>query len=409
MFSIKSIAGACALCFLSGQALADDPLISVSGFGTVGLVKTNSNDVQYVNDLQWAGADKHWDSSIDTKLGLQLSAKPMDHFNLVAQVVSSKDRDSSFRPKFEWAFAKYEVTNDVSVRVGRLGLPGFLISDYRNVGYSLPWARPPVEVYNQLAILNFDGADAIWRINANDNTFTIQPYAGSSSFRSYNYFDGDAKKILGINGTWENGSWTVRAGYVRTNLTGTSNLLQAGVFGNVPTSLRTRLASVPQVQKAINELEVKDKFGYFTGVGLIYDNSEWLFETEYAKRHSDSLLTDTASWYLTSGYRIGDVTPYVSYSTVSSTRNTMADQIPELSPTLIGVKRSLDALANRNGANQDSIAIGARWNVAKGIALKAQYDQVSTKEGKANLLQPVPNTFSGKKLNVYSLTADFVF
>ena len=46
------------------------------------------------------------------------------------------------------------------MRVGRVGLPVFMISDYRNVGYANTMLRPPAEMYSQVPINSIDGVDA---------------------------------------------------------------------------------------------------------------------------------------------------------------------------------------------------------------------------------------------------------
>ncbi len=48
------------------------------------------------------------------------------------------------------------------MRLGRLPLPVFLVSDFRQVGYANTWIRPPIEVYGQVPLDNVDGLDVLY-------------------------------------------------------------------------------------------------------------------------------------------------------------------------------------------------------------------------------------------------------
>ena len=77
-------------------------------------------------------------------IGLQATANFAPNFSGVVQVITQQRFDDSYVPTIEWANLKYQFTPDLSARIGRIALPTFLVSDYRTVGYAIPWIRTPV-------------------------------------------------------------------------------------------------------------------------------------------------------------------------------------------------------------------------------------------------------------------------
>lgn len=80
---------------------------------------------------------------MDSRIGGQADARFTSQTSGVIQVISEQREDASYRPEIECANLKYELTPDLSVRVGRFVLGAFMQADSRKVGYSYPWVRPP--------------------------------------------------------------------------------------------------------------------------------------------------------------------------------------------------------------------------------------------------------------------------
>jgi hypothetical protein len=66
------------------------------------------------------------------------------------------------------------------VRVGRVVLPAFLISDYQNVGYANTMMRPPIEMYARHRSKP-DGADINYQHAFGDLNFTTRPSPASAA------------------------------------------------------------------------------------------------------------------------------------------------------------------------------------------------------------------------------------
>lgn len=400
---------------LSAAVLADDSSLQISGFGSVGMTRTNTDDAQYrAGFLQPSGADKRTTHSVDSKLAVQLAGKLTSDLSATAQIVSQYGGDSSYRPKLEWAFAKYDFSGDVGIRVGRIGMPVFLISDFRNVGYANVWARPPVEVYAQVPFSSFDGADLLWRHAFGDNTLTVQPYLGRSKIKLADQLTAVGDEFMGVNSTFEMGSLQLRAGYTQTKLTLDSPRL-LGLLGG----MRKIGAVLPGWTAAADAMQANKKDASFLGLGALWDDGKLVVQSEYTQRRTESYVEDTNAWYGTVGYRFGDFTPYLSYANISTNHDDVADKLvaPPLQAPCVGAAaaqvRCIKAAAQSvmSGSDQSTTSVGVRWNAYKNIALKAQFDQVKPEAGKDNWFytQDWRPGVQGKTVNVYSVVADFVF
>jgi opacity protein-like surface antigen len=127
----------------------DDGNLSISGFGTLGVAKSNSEQAQFARYNQAEGVADKARIGLDTNLGLQATYKFNDWLSGTAQVLTRKNTSPTFTTDLTWAFLKARVNDETSVRVGRIVPAIFLISDYQNVGYANTMMRPPIEMYGQ--------------------------------------------------------------------------------------------------------------------------------------------------------------------------------------------------------------------------------------------------------------------
>ena len=216
-----ALAVACA-CAATGAAAVDlAPGLSLKGFGTIGVVNSSTDQADFSNSSNFepngAGRSARTSFTPDSRAGVQLDWKALDKLTLVAQFLSKNEVNSSFAPVLEWAYAKYAVTGDLDVRVGRIRPPVYMLSDYIDVNYANPWVRPPVEFYATAAIDRMDGLDLLWRPSVGDYTFLLQPFFGVE--RRNNLAGGagtvQAHDLGGLNATATYGNTTLRAGYLQ--------------------------------------------------------------------------------------------------------------------------------------------------------------------------------------------------
>src|SRR5690606_27859541 len=142
-------------------AVAQDSesMFSFSGFGTVGVVHNSEDHADFATDFgpDGAGYSDSWSANPDSRLGFQVDAQFSERFSAVVQALSEYDYNGSHSPRVTLAHVKYAFTPALSLRLGRIASPTFMLSDYRKVGYAMPWLRPPVEVYNNY--IEIDGGE----------------------------------------------------------------------------------------------------------------------------------------------------------------------------------------------------------------------------------------------------------
>ena len=395
-----ALAGACGL--VSSAAHADatswDPSWAFSGFGTVGYVQTNTDNGLFAGPGQSGGASKDGTFGVDSKIGAQINAKANNVFSGTVQAISERNGDGNFKPAIEWAFLKAQVTPGLSLRAGRIGAPLFMVSDFRNIGYSNLFLRTPLDVYGQVAFSHFDGGDAIYQDTVGSATLTGQVFYGRTNAVS----DGTPIRVkheAGINVTaeFDNGI-TLRAGRVQGKLSAISSSLDqlVGILSQTP------FADVGE------EVSVTEKPASFTGFGIGYDHDNWVGNVEYTKRKTSSYVSSTTGWAATLGYRIDKFTPYAVVSQLkvdsSNVNNTIPTSVPQLAPLAAAV----DGLIADQNLAEKTDSIGVRWDAWKNIDVKAQYDRVQPTSGAKGMFNrvttPLPSAVS-----VYSIAVDFVF
>lgn len=356
-----ALALAATLACLPGAASADDGMsVRFSGYGTLGGVVTNTDDVQFVQGYnQSHGATKTVDWGVDSRLGAQADVRFNKTFSAVAQVLASR-RNGTETPRVEWLFGQADVGADVSLRAGRMVLPTFLLSDVRAVGFAQHWLRAPTEVYAQYPTSSFNGGQAMWRPRFGDTNVTVQLSAGKAEpFRFYGLgLNGYAEftKLRSLNVVAENGNWTARFGTTRVH--GVLSQPGLGVLA-----------------------DVTDRF---TGSGLQYDNGAWLVLGEYVMRRQDKGgAFNSDAFYVSGGHRIGAWLPYLTYA-----------QFKPKGP-VSGVQPT-----GHTGA------VGVRWGAVDKLALKAQFENTLPL---GQVLIPGAPITNYQRLHVLSVAAEFVF
>ncbi len=339
-------------------------MFSFNGFGTVGAVRTNSDEAYFVRFGQPRGATTSPSLNVDSNLGLQLTANPTKWLSATVQVLSRARAGDHIEPEAEWAFVKVTPLEGLTVRVGRVEMPLFAISDFRNVGYANTWVRPPNEVYGLGFLKNLDGGDISYRIPLDSTSLTVSALAGKSRMKTWG-FDFQVKDVIGLNLQWETDWGTLRLGQVK------SSVQIPGIVP--PTSTYT-----------------------FTGVGVTVDRNNLVGQAEYVMRRSEEYgdLVDANGWYMLGGYRYKEWLPYATYA--------------KTKPGNPGAPGHL------SGA-QSTVALGLRWDALKSTALKFQLERINPQGTEGISFTPrvpvgvVAPPLRAGHVTAVSVSADFVF
>jgi hypothetical protein len=377
----------------SAQAASN---VAISGFGTAALTMSDTDQAEFARPNQAAGVKKEPRTGVDSNFGVQATYTHNEWLSLTAQGLARKVSTDQFGAQLSMAFIKVKASEEFSVRVGRIGLPVYMVSDFRFVGYANTMMRPPAEVYRSVAADAYDGADVIYQHGLGDVTVTAQVGAGSLTLNTLNGAQNRLRKLTTVNLVAEQGPFALRFGRVDAEVSVVNN----AALNNLLAALRSNGFS-----DQARQLRVDDVASSFTSLGLTMDWKNILFQSEYAVRKTDSLAVhDVTSWYAMLGYRIGKFTPYFYHGNARQESPRSVAGLPAGGP-LASLGASANALAKYS--LQSANAVGVRWDFYRSAALKVQIDRISPRQSAGAFIKAVPG-FTGPA-NVYAAGIDFVF
>lgn len=193
--------------------------LRISGFGTVSASTSDSAKPIFT----YRDIDNHLCIDCDTTFGIQADWLMSDQFRTSVQLLK-RPQDSFSDPEVEWAYLAYSYDNSV-VKLGRVRIPLFMMSEYYYVSAAYPWARPPLDVYdNILGITHFDGISYEWSHIISDQTqIRLAPYYAMDTHYDYKLFGNDYTLYndnnFGINIQLIQGDNTFHIAYLKTSAT----------------------------------------------------------------------------------------------------------------------------------------------------------------------------------------------
>jgi len=400
---------------------SEDGNFSLSGFGTLGAAKTSTNDAGFNYPGQGSGNGTTPSLNPDSKLAVQGSYKATSTVSLTTQVMTKYDAEGNYVPSIDWAFGKWQAMPGLTVRAGRMGAPFFMISDFRDVGYANLSVRPALDVYGQVPVSQFDGADVSYQMNLGSTSLTATLWAGNSesqyaskkySASGTNYGLGNTtdpstvelKRQVGINllAEMDNGL-TLRFGHNQGKIG-----IQSAA-GDTTTYLAK--ASLPASYAAATAalLSVDNDAASFTGLGFSYDHDNWVANGEYTKRRTDSYVSDTTGYYVLLGYHLNKFTPYLGVSKVK-TDHRESNPLTALGASNL-LYQSVESILNTQKLDQRTSTLGLRWDATSSVAIKGQWDRIVKPANSAGMFFAPSSTFVAEKrtVNVMSVSLDFVF
>ncbi|MDH5471211.1 MAG: hypothetical protein OEY61_00005, partial [Gammaproteobacteria bacterium] len=178
---IKTTALGVSLALLANQSFAGE--YEINTFLTVGAASVRVDDTAspgadnglYLNRIGDAISVEY-----DTRYGINLRTELTSEISGAAQLLAHNRDGSQYDLSLEWGFVEYTMGN-VRVRVGKLNLQTFLLSDYIEVGYLYPWVRPPEEVYGFNPMRNYPGFEIMHTTKVGrTGKFTSMLFVGSN-------------------------------------------------------------------------------------------------------------------------------------------------------------------------------------------------------------------------------------
>jgi hypothetical protein len=348
-----------ALVQVPAHAQSLDNLISgidftFGGFGTAGVVHTNTDQAQFISGAESTGANKSFRADVDSNIAVQATARFAPWIAVTGQVIYD---DDGLTDTVNWLYLKLDPLDSLSFKLGRFEAPLFAISDSRDIGYANTWLRAPQEVYGLASYEEVKGGEGTYTLPIASTRLKLTAYAGVGTWNFNSGTTGDADTLRGYELRWETDWVTLRASFSR------ANIVVSPVIGS------------PKYT--------------FAGYGAIVDHNNIVAQAEWVDRRSPAYpsYVNSHGWYVLGGYRFDKVLPFVSYATTNRDAQ---------GPFAFSY-------------DQDSTAIGVRWDAFKSADLKLQVERVNPKGTAGISFANVQPGFGNSDVDVVSLALDFVF
>lgn len=330
--------------------------LKINGFMSAGVAVGDGDEVTE----PFYGISDNYSTKAVSKLGVQMTFQVSDNFSATAQLVSRGTNDYDINA--EWAYLTYQATSNLRFNFGRQRIPYYMLSEYLDVGYALPWVFAPIEMYN-IPVTAIDGVSAAYDFAIGPMNFTWHTYAGAGGGYSEQLeAEFTQNQSWGTNLTATAGSWTFRAGYSQSNLyadpsqggsgaaliaaidagrdtlTPQMNALYAQASGQIDAlagMLGIPTYSAPAPERWIGKVE--DIRTNYISAGFSYDDGKLLVMGEISNLSVDDTVQPAGdAGYLTVGYRIGKWMPHVTFAKfqTDSKNDKQVRQMQEYAETL---------------------------------------------------------------------------
>lgn len=275
---------------------------TVNGFASIKAgMTTSSGDSLY-----------EYTDEIDFKTGslfaLQVKSDLGDKLSVTGQLLGRGNND--FNVEFEWLYLSYQLSDSLTLSAGRIGVPFFKYSDFKDVGYAYLWHTVPQSVYSGVGFTKVEGISLYYTTSLGTFDATAQLLYGSASDTNP-IFDMPAAtrqdKVLSLNVEVSRDWYAFRAAYVQGDIT---------VASDAFTPLTNALFStgVPAFQGLAAELDFNNDKGTFYGLGVTLEPGNWNLVFEYNNIGiENSFYSDRTNYYLSAGYRFDKLQPFVVF------------------------------------------------------------------------------------------------
>ena len=402
----------------------EPPALQFSAFGTLALTGTDTHQVGFRrNSSQYSGAIDKPSGDVDSRYGVQVSAKLSDNFLATLQVVSRYRYDGTYKPEPAWACLSWNPVSNLVLRAGFLSFDVLPNGDLSNVGNLDLWVRPPVEVYGSLNLSRFRGVDIAQTFALGPANLLLKVYGGETVERVPVTFVGpwdlSGGRVLGAVARLHGNAWGGRAAYtyfrLPANLPGSVVDLQNGLR-----DFSDRLGN-PRLTRIAASLDVKGAVFQSLQLTGTWERGPWQAQGVLFHSYADSFLFPNA-WnaFLSCGYRLGKVVPYLVLARAVSGRpqvpdvGNLGDLPPQYGPLVeygAQLAAGLDTMVRSRDIDQRTFTGGLRWDFAEKADLKFQVDVIRAKHSTGlwqNLNLNARDAWNGKA-TVMTLALDFVF
>jgi hypothetical protein len=389
------------LLVLASSFVFAEPEVRISGFGTIGVVTTDSDDFGYRADFSKTGGvfKNDIDFAENTNLGMQLDIIATDEIDFVVQAVYRDQQKLNLDTVLNLAFVRYSPNANWLFRFGRTAFDLFLLTEYRDIGHAYTWAHVPNEIYGVIPHRYLDGVDVTYSRPVGDLTFSAKLFYGKNEFAITAYSDPNADTfrlddIIGLAFDLQSMNWDIAVNH--THLKFDSQEAEPLIFGiNQLNSLVPTFSDIwPNALDFANDIKLDNSKGNYLSVSGQYRFNNVTVISELAKTSNNSLASKgTDSGYLSGIYHNNTHNFFASIAFSQTEKfdldasginlNALA-QIPGGTELYVGSQ----LLLNYYSINQQTMSVGWRWDYDENMSFKLQLDHTQIDEGGSTFWQP---------------------
>ncbi|MBE0369497.1 hypothetical protein [Pseudoalteromonas aurantia] len=390
--------------------MADGSTLKFDGFTNISL-SSSSSETAKVRQLisQPHGVSNSNIALYNSSLGVQFEWQASSAWQIVSQLVIKDQKKYDINTLTQLAFVRYMPNADWTIRLGRTGLDLFMMTEYRDIGYSFTQEHLPTEFYAIIPHQNIDGLDLRYKTPTELGLTSIRAFIGHSkaSIVSDNnfYWNAELKDIAGLTVEIENNNWLLRANYTQSK-SGNENAQQQMLKEAIQHISPQVWPSQPQL---LTSLDIVGKRFDYSAIGFRFDDTNWIAQSELSYINSNSeVLNHLRSYYISVGKHIGNHTLMASFSRAKSNNETPEKPListPELDFIYNNIVRHTDFYL----IDQYTISMTWRVELSDVSALKLQWDHTNVGRLPSALYLHNHTTTPDNQFNTLGISLNWVF
>ncbi|HHS84219.1 MAG TPA: porin [Gammaproteobacteria bacterium] len=323
--------------------------INLTGFMSAKYQKISKDNFFNGDDYTGIGKDG---SFRGTMIGLNLTAPIDDRITIFSQFLATQE-DDSYVSHLDWGFIAVGLTDEFTIRAGKMKFPIGIVNEYISVGNAYPWINPPMLFYTEEASganitrEAYSGGSALWEYSRGDINMSADIFGGEITLG-----ETQVRNMAGakIHLDW-NEEISFQANYNR------------GTMHNTP---------MP-VMEGLNHTTV--------ALGMRIDWNNIIGYAEWADTDMETEIMNGNSWYTTLGYQMGDWLPHLTYQYFKRGEESTSPQ------------------------EQNMTTAGLRYDLSDVADLKFEYSIINTEKGQG-LFENAP---VDESINRFGIAIDVVF
>jgi len=333
----------------SGQAMAEDWTDQVTIGGFTSAVYQVTDQAEHFNGEEGITEDGSFQG---TRMGLNINARLSDKVTMASQFLAIQGEDN-YVTHLDWGFISYALSEEWTLRAGKIKYPAGIVNEYVAVGTLYPWIAPPTLLYTaedsgpQATREAYTGFSGLWEHSIDDWTVGSDLFFGEVDLGSM-----IVRKLSGL---------TLRADW--------NEVFQAQATTFSGTMDNPAMAAMDGEKHAATLFGVKMDWNNVIGLA------------EWADVDMGSFTAGAGqTWYTTLGYRIDRWMPHVTYQDYEKGLTSMSPQ------------------------EQHMTTYGLKYDLSRNTSLKVEYSTIETEQGTGLFTGSVD-----KSANMYGVAIDVTF